>query len=124
MIRPLAAIGAWLRRQSSRRSLGVVDALAMLERENRPASPYFRGGSKPYTRWWWLAGPFRHEDIQFQLEWLKANGFGGVELAWLWPSWMGDAEPGVEWLSPEWSSLIAFTRQEADRLGLRCDFTF
>jgi hypothetical protein len=125
MIRPLAAIGAWLRNRPSRLSRAVVDARAMLEKEDLPASPFFRGGSKPYARWWWLAGPFRHEDIRFQLAWLESNGFGGVELAWLWPSWLGgDAEPGVEWLSPEWSSLVAFTKQEADRLGLGCDFTF
>jgi alpha-L-rhamnosidase len=125
MIRPLAAIGAWLRIRSSRRSLAVIDARTILEKEDRPASAFFRGGSKPYARWWWLAGPFRHEDIRYQLAWLESNGFGGVELAWLWPSWMGgDAEPGVEWLSAEWSSLIAFTKQEADRLGLGCDFTF
>ena len=90
----------------------------------QPLVPFFRGGSKPYTRWWWLAGPFRREDIRYQLSWLKSNGFGGVELAWLWPTWMGNAEPGIEWLGPEWSDLVAFTKQEADRLGLGCDFTF
>jgi hypothetical protein len=124
MISPLAEIRDRLRARISRRSWPVVDAQSVLEIEPRPSTPYFRGGSKPYTRWWWLAGPFRHVDIRFQLEWLKANGFGGVELAWLWPYWMEDAEPGVEWLSPEWTSLIEFTKQEADRLALGCDFTF
>jgi hypothetical protein len=95
-----------------------------LDREAASPSPYFRGGSKPYVRWWWLAGPFRREDIRDQLTWLRSNGFGGVELAWLWPSWMEGAEPGVEWLGREWSDLVAFTKQEADRLGLGCDFTF
>jgi hypothetical protein len=34
------------------------------------------------------------------------------------------ARPGIDWLGTEWSSLVAFTKQEADRLGLGCDFTF
>jgi hypothetical protein len=77
------------------------------------------------VRWWWLAGPFRPDDIRFQLAWLKSNGFGGVELAWLWPAWMSDADrPGIEWLGAEWRDLIALTKVEADRLGLGCDFTF
>jgi hypothetical protein len=102
----------------------MVDARTVLDREVCPSSPYFRGGSKPYTRWWWLAGPFDAEAIRDQLTWLRSNGFGGVELAWLWPSWIAGAKPGIAWLSPEWSHLIAFTKQEADRLGLGCDFTF
>src|SRR4029077_11817122 len=107
-----------------RRAGPRVDARAVLDREAPSPSPYFRGGSKPYTRWWWLAGPFRREDIRDQLAWIHANGFGGVELAWLWPSRMDGAEPGIAWLGPEWSDLVAFTKEEADRLGLGCDFTF
>jgi hypothetical protein len=82
--------------------------------------------SRPYTRWWWLNGPFRREDIAFQLNWLEANGFGGVELAWLDPTWQGrsDAESRPEWLSSEWSELIAFAKHHADEIGLGCDFTF
>ncbi len=124
MLKSLAPVTEWLHRQPWLRSRQIVDARTLLESETRMSVPYFRGGSKPYTRWWWLAGPFRPDDIRSQLAWLHANGFGGVELAWLWPSWMGDVEPGIEWLGAEWSSLVAFTKQEADRLGLGCDFTF
>jgi hypothetical protein len=102
----------------------LIDARTVLARETTEPVAYFRGSSKPYARWWWLAGPFRQEDIRYQLEWLEANGFGGVELAWLWPVWIKNAEPGIEWLSQEWSELVAFTKREADRLGLGCDFTF
>lgn len=90
-------------------------------------SPLFGGQTKPYVRWWWLAGPFHREDIVRQLEWIRAHGFGGVELAWIWPTWLGrddSAAPGIEWLSPAWSDLVAFTKEQADRLGLGCDFTF
>jgi len=124
MMRHLADFVTWLRHRSSRRAWLTIDAQTVLDREAPAPLPYFRGGSKPYTRWWWLAGPFAREDIRDQLAWLRSNGFGGVELAWLWPSWMEDAEPGIEWLGPEWSDLVAFTKQEADRLGLGCDFTF
>ena len=97
---------------------------AAVNDDGTPASPYFRGGSKPYTRWWWLDGPFRPEDVTYQLEWLRDNGFGGVELAWLEPTWAIDMGRRPAWLGPEWASLLAFTKQEADRLGLGCDFTF
>ena len=82
--------------------------------------------SKPYVRWWWLGGPFVESDILDQLEWIKRNGFGGVELAWLYPAWLDESQRRhiPEWLGPEWSRLTAFTKVTADSLGLGCDFTF
>ncbi len=124
MPRLLGKIRTRFRQRFFPRGSATVDAQTVLDREAPPPSPHFRGGSKPYTRWWWLAGPFRREDIVGQLEWLRANGFGGVELAWLRPSWLHNAEPGIEWLGAGWAELVAFTKREADRLGLGCDFTF
>jgi len=110
---------------AARPRLPAIEAGAVLEQEAPAPPPYFRGTSRPYTRWWWLAGPFRRDDIRAQLTWLEKNGFGGVELAWLWPTWMGrGAEPGIDWLGAEWSDLVTFTKEEAERLGLGCDFTF
>ncbi len=94
--------------------------------ESRPARGFFRGGSKPYVRWWWLAGPFCEPDIETQLDWVKRMGFGGVELAWLWPGWITRFDP-VDipiWLGPDWSRLVAHAKRYADRIGLGCDFTF
>jgi hypothetical protein len=88
---------------------------------------FFRGTSKPYIRWWWLAGPFRKEDIVFQLDWVKSNGFGGVELAWLYPLWIlhsHDLPEVIEWIGQEWTDLVAFTKHYAETIGLGCDFTF
>jgi hypothetical protein len=124
MSRLLAAAGARMRGAWRRRTAPTVDADVVLKREALAPVPYVAGSSKPYTRWWWLAGPFRREEIRYQLEWLRASGFGGVELAWLWPSWIDGAEPGISWLGPEWTELLELTKKEADRLGLGCDFTF
>jgi hypothetical protein len=92
---------------------------------DRPAPAYFRGSSKPYVRWWWLAGPFCERDIETQLSWVKQMGFGGVELAWLWPSWLPwfDSDLIPRWLGSEWSRLVAHAKRYADRIGLGCDFT-
>jgi hypothetical protein len=84
-----------------------------------------RRAARPYTRWWWLAGPFDREGIEAQLRWLRDAGFGGVELAWVEPTWLNlppTARP--DWLSAEWSELAAYAKASATRLGLRCDFTF
>jgi hypothetical protein len=112
---------------SKRLDLGIGWELPMaFAHEDRPAVKFFRGGSKPYVRWWWLAGPFCERDIETQLTWVKQMGFGGVELAWLWPSWLRwfDWSLIPSWLGPEWSRLVAHAKRHADRIGLGCDFTF
>ncbi len=100
----------------------------------------FYPSGKPFTRWWWFASEIRRADITTQLEWLEANGFGGVEIAWIFPPrgerpWrrlFPDIIPQEEaqrakaapWLSPEWTEDVVFAKAEANRLGLGCDFTF
>jgi hypothetical protein len=99
---------------------------------------YFKT-SKPFTRWWWFASVIKKEDIAYQLDWVKKNNFGGVEIAWVYPlnikryarfyPGISAAErekrtPRQEWLSPQWSEIAAFAKQYADQIGLGCDFTF
>ncbi|HOP59313.1 MAG TPA: hypothetical protein PLR52_07835, partial [Bacteroidales bacterium] len=43
----------------------------------------FNDSAKPYTRYWWFASMISEEDVKYNLDWLKANGFGGVEIAWV-----------------------------------------
>jgi hypothetical protein len=104
-----------------------------------PAQPstFFRS-ARPYTRWWWFASDITAEDIDDQLKWLNENHFGGVEIAWLYPPrprvWtnlfnqLGPEEKqrklrAPAWLSPEWSALVTHAKQQADKMGLGCDFT-
>ena len=94
----------------------------------RDAVAFYKSG-KPYTRWWWFATQMKKEDIAADLDWCKQKGFGGVEVAWLYPSWWSAEEQSKlslppKWLSPEWSELVAYAKQYAEQIGLGCDFTF
>jgi hypothetical protein len=89
----------------------------------------FSDNSKPYTRYWWFASLIKKEDVRFNLNWLKANGFGGVELAWVYPLNRFNVKdtsytPRQEWLSPEWNKIVDYTIRYADSIGLGCDMTF
>ena len=85
--------------------------------------------SKPYTRYWWFASMIKEEDVKYNLDWLKAHGFGGVEVAWVYPLNRFNKKdstytPRQEWLSPEWTKIVAFTKKYADSIGLGCDLTY
>jgi len=88
----------------------------------------FSHTSKPYTRYWWFASMIKKEDVKYNLDWLKTNGFGGVELAWVYPLNRFNPKdttytPRQEWLSPEWTGIVDYTIRYADSIGLGCDLT-
>ncbi len=84
-------------------------------------SIFFRT-NKPYVRWWWFNQLVVPGDIEEQLRWVADHGFGGVEIAWVYP--LPDRPAGPRWLSAEWTDAVRFTKESCTRLGLGCDFTF
>lgn len=99
--------------------------------------PQFYPNALPCTRWWWFATEIKESDVKYQLDWAKANNFGGVEIAWVYPlhryqdmyarkynRFYPKDTTAQKWLSPEWTEVVAYTKRYADTLGLSCDFTF
>lgn len=88
--------------------------------------------AKPLTRWWWFADSISQEDVKFQLDRIKENNFGGVEIAWVYPlsrKRFKKEEDAIytaryDWLSPEWQNIVKYTKQYCDSIGLQCDFTY
>ena len=90
---------------------------------------YFSVDSKPYARYWWFASMIQKQDVRYNLDWLKTHGFGGVELAWVYPLNRFNPKdtsytPRQEWLSTEWTGIVDFTVKYADSIGMGCDLTF
>jgi hypothetical protein len=80
--------------------------------------------ARPYVRWWWFADSISAADVKAQLQWVKRQGFGGVEIAFVYPLHGDTARARLPWLSREWSAAVAHAAQTCDALGLGCDFTF
>jgi len=90
----------------------------------QPPSTWHYPDSRPLTRWWWFADTVQHADVREQLRWLQANGFGGVELAFVYP-YAGKTDASRHaYLGPEWAESVAYAQHCADSLGLQLDFTF
>ena len=89
-----------------------------------PSPDEFYKTSKPCTRWWWFASEIDETEIESQLDWLRDKGFGGVEIAWIYPPGRDPDAARTAWLSEEWSRVVTHAKQYASSLGLACDFTF
>ncbi|MGH0054299.1 MAG: hypothetical protein ACQ5SW_12985 [Sphaerochaetaceae bacterium] len=80
--------------------------------------------AKPYVRWWWFSGALDYQDIEAQLEWTKTMGFGGVEVAWVYPYPNTKQEDGPKFLDEDFQSYVQYTLEQCKQKGLGCDLTF
>lgn len=77
-------------------------------------------------RWWWFGPSVSKPELQRELEQMKAEGIGGVEIATLYPLALDDPKTGFhnqQFLSEEHIDAIRFAVTEARKLGLRVDIT-
>ena len=77
-------------------------------------------------RWWWFGPAVTKPELQRELEQMKAEGIGGVEIATLYPLALDDPQTGShnqQFLSDEHLDAIHFAATTARKLGLRVDIT-
>ncbi len=78
------------------------------------------------VRWWWFGPAVTKPELQRELEQMKAEGIGGVEIATLYPLALDDPKTGFhnqQFLSDEYLDAIRFAATTARKLGLRVDIT-
>ncbi|KAA6300883.1 MAG: hypothetical protein EZS26_002967 [Candidatus Ordinivivax streblomastigis] len=78
--------------------------------------------AKPWTRWWWLGSDVDSVNLIYNLDALSRAGIGGVEITPIYGLQGRDAQ-GIDYLSPRWMNMLAFTESEAKRLGMSVDMS-
>jgi hypothetical protein len=82
-------------------------------------------------RWWWFGPAVTKPELQRELEQMKAEGIGGVEIATLYPLALDEPKPDGKnpgfhnqpFLSNEHLDALRFAATTARNLGLRVDLT-
>jgi hypothetical protein len=78
--------------------------------------------AKPWAYWWWMASAVDTNNLAKELTRYRDVGMGGVHIIPIYGAkgWETNAIP---YLSPKWMDMLAFTVEEANRLGLGVDMT-
>ena len=76
--------------------------------------------AKPWTRWWWMGNAVDSAGITRQLEAFSSAGIGGVEITPIYGV-KGEEAKYIDYLSPQWMKMLAFTLAEAQRLNMVVD---
>jgi len=77
-------------------------------------------------RWWWFGPAVTKPELRRELEEMKADGIGGVEIANLYPLALDDPATGIQnqpYLSDEHIEMLRYAATEARSLGMRVDIT-
>jgi len=78
--------------------------------------------ARPWVRWWWFANSITPDEIRRELALMARAGWGGVELAVVYPQ--PNAPPGPDFASAAWFALVDCAIEAAAQLGLGFDLTF
>ena len=76
---------------------------------------------RPHTRWWWPGSAVTREGITWQLEQMRSQGMGGVEINLVWRMYDKGYLP---FLSDEWMAMVRHAIQEAERLDMQLSVAF
>ena len=82
--------------------------------------------AKPMVRWWWFGPAVVQPEILRELKQMKADGIGGVELAFVYPEVLNEQAKGLvnlPFLSPDMLAAVRYAQQQGHALGLRVDVT-
>jgi hypothetical protein len=78
------------------------------------------------VRWWWFGTAVEKREILRELQQMKVDGIGGVELAFVYPQVLDDASKNLinePFVGPEMLDNVRYAQVEARKLGLRVDVT-
>lgn len=103
-------------------SLSAADNIGQLQRRfDQPPDD-----ARIMVRWWWFGTAVTKPQLEREMNFMKAGGFGGFEVQQTYPLQLDGELPGVKnlkLLSPEHLEALRFTAEKAKELGLRMDLT-
>lgn len=82
--------------------------------------------AKPMVRWWWFGPAVTKEEIAREIRQMQEGGFGGFELASVYPLALDNPQNGIRnlpYASSEMVDMLRYAQQQGRALGLRADLT-
>lgn len=89
-----------------------------------PASPWpeITRECRPWAYNWWMGSAVDKENLARELRRYRDGGLGGIHVVPIYGA-KGAESRYIDYLSPRWMEMLAFTIDEASRLGLGVDMT-
>lgn len=84
--------------------------------------PEVKSEHKPGTFWWWLGSAVDKDNLTYNLENLADVGMGTVHVVPIYGA-KNEENRYINFLSPKWMEMLAYTVEETNRLGMNLDMS-
>jgi hypothetical protein len=84
--------------------------------------PKIMSDTRPWTYWWWMGSAVDKTNITRELQRYHDAGLGGVHIIPIYGA-KGFEDKFIDYLSPKWMEMLAWTVSEAKRLDMGVDMT-
>jgi len=84
--------------------------------------PAVSENSKPWAYWWWMGSAVEKEEIAKNLKLYSDAGLGGLLVTPIYGA-KGFEGKYINYLSPQWMEMLAFTSEQARKLGMGIDMS-
>ena len=78
--------------------------------------------NKPGTYWWWMGSAVDEKNLTYNLESLTGAGIGTVHIIPIYGV-KREEDKYINFLSPKWMNMLAYTVDEANRLNMNVDMS-
>ncbi len=82
--------------------------------------PEIKNVNKPWARWWWMGNAVDKPNLKSSLIDFQKVGIGGVEITPIYGV-KGEEKNFIDYLSPKYMEMLAYTVKTADSLGMQVD---
>ena len=86
------------------------------------AWPPLTAQTRPWAWWWWHGSAVEETNLAHELQRFQAAGLGGVQITTIYGV-KGAETREIPYLTPHWLAMLAYTVNEAHRLGLGVDMS-
>jgi hypothetical protein len=100
--------------------LGTVSLCPQPVQAQQQVWPIIKPEMRPWTRWWWMGSAVDQKNLGIALDTYAAAGIGGVEITPIYGV-KGYEDRYIDFLSPEWMSMLDYTVKKAGTLGMGVD---
>ena len=100
-------------------NINKIDRIDTTKQEINPW-PQLKKEMHPWTRWWWMSSAVDEKNLDKLLTTYSNAEFGGVEVTPIYGA-IGFEKRYINFLSPQWMSMLNFTVKKASSLGMGVD---
>ena len=100
-------------------NINKIDRIDTTKQEINPW-PQLKKEMHPWTRWWWMSSAVDEKNLDKLLTTYSNAGFGGVEVTPIYGA-IGFEKRYINFLSPQWMSMLNFTVKKTSSLGMGVD---